>query len=140
MKRCNRCKEEKDLEAFSIHRARPDGRQVTCKECYKTLNNQSYMNSSSSRKQKVAERRNRVKAENKEIIKKVKDDNPCCFCGETEHCCLDFHHKDPTQKEFEISNSMKKNKGKLVEEIDKCVVICSNCHRKHHAGLKGYEL
>ncbi len=47
---------------------------------------------------------------------------------------LDFHHLDPSKKEFDISKSSKSFKN-LKEELNKCVILCSNCHRELHAGL-----
>ncbi len=61
----------------------------------------------------------------------------CILCG---YCkcdsALEFHHIDPTKKDFSISNS---NKRELTEgikqELDKCVLLCANCHREVHANL-----
>ena len=58
----------------------------------------------------------------------------CVVCGECENCCLDFHHIE--EKDLSISR-MVENRRSLVEihkEIEKCMVVCSNCHRKIHAG------
>ncbi|MFA5558900.1 MAG: hypothetical protein WDA59_05520 [Methanofastidiosum sp.] len=46
-----------------------------------------------------------------------------------------FHHKDPTQKEFNIS--MVANKSWLVikEELDKCELLCQNCHHIEHSNV-----
>jgi hypothetical protein len=62
---------------------------------------------------------------------------PCVICGESEPCCIDFHHKPGTTKVTEVSTLARRtfNKALLQEEIDKCVCLCSNCHRKVHAGL-----
>lgn len=61
----------------------------------------------------------------------------CFFCEEFEPICLDAHHVDPTLKKFEISAALKNvvsiNNFKL--ELQKCICVCSNCHRKIHAGL-----
>lgn len=58
----------------------------------------------------------------------------CTQCGENHPACLDFHHDDPSQKKYSISqmiwNSV--SKQKIQEEIDKCTVLCANCHRKLH--------
>lgn len=60
----------------------------------------------------------------------------CVLCGESEPCCLDFHHKDPSQKEYSISSAPRhKSFKKIMIEIEKCVVLCSNCHRKVHADI-----
>lgn len=46
----------------------------------------------------------------------------------------DFHHKDPTQKDFAISQTSK-SLEKLKSELDKCIVLCANCHRREHANI-----
>lgn len=140
MKYCHRCKTYKPVEEFSKNRSKKDGLQVSCKECFKTINNNSYKNESNKRKKQVRENAERIKNINREIVSEHKNLNPCFFCGETEHCCLDFHHIDPTQKDKEVSLLISYSTERLKKEIDKCVVLCSNCHRKHHSGVKGYEL
>lgn len=69
----------------------------------------------------------------RDIINEAKADG-CIYCGETELMCLDFHHRDPEQKEFGISRGVLRGKD-LLKEIAKCDVVCANCHRKLHAGL-----
>ncbi|MBE0525355.1 MAG: hypothetical protein IH631_00325 [Candidatus Thorarchaeota archaeon] len=66
-----------------------------------------------------------------------KSQQGCCFCFETEACCLDLHHVDPKEKDINVSSLLKTRYSweRLMEEANKCVVICSNCHRKLHAGL-----
>lgn len=60
----------------------------------------------------------------------------CQLCGEAESCCLDFHHIESDKKDFSVATrSRYTSLTKLKEEIDKCVVLCSNCHRKVHAGI-----
>lgn len=61
----------------------------------------------------------------------------CILCG---YCkcdsALEFHHIDPAKKDFSISNS---NRRELTEdikqELDKCVLLCANCHREVHSNL-----
>lgn len=58
----------------------------------------------------------------------------CEICG-YDKClgALDFHHLDPFQKDFTISNSnIYKNLDKLKEEVNKCILVCANCHREIH--------
>lgn len=59
----------------------------------------------------------------------------CICCGFNKHySALDFHHLDPSIKEFNLTrNSIGWNK--LQPELDKCVLLCSNCHRMIHAGV-----
>ena len=61
----------------------------------------------------------------------------CEECG-YHHCleALEFHHKDPTKKDFSISSKGYTHSWKKVqEELDKCVMLCANCHRETHATL-----
>lgn len=59
----------------------------------------------------------------------------CYDCGEHNIYCLDFHHIDPSTKLFNISTMVSKGvkHEKLMNELEKCVVLCSNCHRKETA-------
>jgi hypothetical protein len=60
----------------------------------------------------------------------------CELCG-YDKCmaALDFHHTDPTQKDFSVSHSFYggvKDMQRIKKEIDKCLLVCSNCHRGLH--------
>ena len=49
---------------------------------------------------------------------------------------LQFHHLDPTQKDFGISASgHTRSWEKLKVELDKCIMVCANCHAEIHAEL-----
>lgn len=63
----------------------------------------------------------------------------CIKCG-YDRCikALEFHHLDPTQKDFTISNENFKLK-EAVEESKKCILICSNCHKELHDNLWNIE-
>jgi len=57
----------------------------------------------------------------------------CAHCGETHPATFDFHHvkKDLTNKK--VSKLLQwQNYNGAREEIKKCIVLCANCHRKHH--------
>ena len=56
---------------------------------------------------------------------------PCADCGGVfPPYVMDFDHRDPTQKSFEITRvAGRVNRQKLLEEIAKCDIVCSNCHR-----------
>lgn len=59
----------------------------------------------------------------------------CILCGEDTFCCLHFHHKDPSQKTGNVYSLSTRSKVHILAEIEKCVVLCANCHCKVHAGL-----
>ena len=59
----------------------------------------------------------------------------CQNCGYS-RCAdaLEFHHTNPSQKDFNISNKGHTRSWKRVkEELDKCVMLCANCHREIHS-------
>lgn len=62
----------------------------------------------------------------------------CAICHQKfEDCCYDFHHLNPSEKEFEISASNMngaKSWLKIRDELLKCALLCSNCHRLFHNG------
>ena len=58
---------------------------------------------------------------------------PCQKCGEQRPYLIQFHHIDPTTKEFNVSTSAGNKKTEIVEEeVKKCVCLCSNCHDEFH--------
>lgn len=62
----------------------------------------------------------------------------CGMCGEKHPACLELHHIDASKKEFTVSEMVHRSKTKeaIDREIEKCVVLCSNCHRKEHFEAK----
>lgn len=61
----------------------------------------------------------------------------CCICGYNKYKgALDFHHLDPNEKDFGIgSKGYTRGWESIKKELDKCILVCSNCHRELHAGL-----
>jgi hypothetical protein len=64
------------------------------------------------------------------FINQLKIESGCIDCGYKEHpVALDFDHKPGTVKCFPIGNGNSRSREKVLEEIAKCEVRCSNCHR-----------
>lgn len=65
----------------------------------------------------------------------------CSRCGyDKSFRALEFHHLDPTEKDFGISKNLTKSMALLKKEADKCILVCSNCHAEIHEELynQGY--
>ncbi len=61
----------------------------------------------------------------------------CRYCGESDPTCLDFHHRNPKEKEFLLSLAVARaSLERIKAEVAKCDVLCANCHRKLHAAEK----
>lgn len=57
----------------------------------------------------------------------------CAKCGYNKYpAALDFHHTDPSMKDFSIAQRPYAPMAELMSEIAKCVVICRNCHAEEH--------
>jgi hypothetical protein len=84
--------------------------------------------------QKVVRWRQRTKV----IAVKYKG-SKCCRCG-YDRCikALDFHHIDPAKKDFSVSG-VSRSWESIKAELDKCILVCANCHRELHDGMWNVE-
>ena len=64
----------------------------------------------------------------------------CGYSGKN-FASLEFHHKDPSEKNFNISRIRisKNNIQCVIDEIDKCEILCSNCHSLEHIDIDRIE-
>lgn len=79
-----------------------------------------------------------VKTQKDKIAELKKENGGCCSrCG-YDRCpdALEFHHKDPTQKEFHLGDARGFNITKLRKELEKCILVCRNCHTEIHYKMK----
>jgi hypothetical protein len=80
---------------------------------------------------RIAQKKRR-KARIREFVNSHKT-GPCSRCGGLfPAICLDFHHRDPAQKKFELTRASSHSRADIIAEIAKCDVICANCHRLEH--------
>ncbi|WP_324664967.1 homing endonuclease associated repeat-containing protein [Haloarcula sediminis] len=58
----------------------------------------------------------------------------CVRCDETDPACLDYHHREGSDKEMTICEMVTHgySKDKLRAEMAKCELLCTNCHRREH--------
>jgi hypothetical protein len=91
-----------------------------------------YAKNKKKKKEQAKKSRRRAVRRNRKYVDKDKQANPCP-CGETESCCLSYHHYNG-DKEGNISDMV--NRGysltRIQKEIDKCRILCLNCHAKLH--------
>lgn len=131
---CSSCREDKETDEFNYRNKIKNLRHKRCKAC--TRKESSNWNSNLSTKK----RRSRIESKKSSSYRRAQvyqiklyeylHTNGCSFCGENNPVVLDFDHIDPSCKEFNLSDSpRKKSWNKILEEIKKCQVLCSNCHR-----------
>ena len=85
---------------------------------------------------RIADKKER-KRRNRVFVQEYKKSHPCVRCGESEPCCLDFHHAEPSTKIGALAEIVNLGFGlvRIIEEINKCIILCANCHRKEHGRL-----
>ena len=132
MKLCNTCKEEKSFTEFHKHSKSADGHVPRCKQCSKHANRDWF---NRNRQQVLSKRRQRIQ-QLLEESNELKAQSGCVCCVEKEPACLDWHHINPSTKDHNISYLIENiRRDLMLVEIEKCVVLCANCHRKVHAGI-----
>lgn len=82
-------------------------------------------------------RRAEIKARERELriwLNELKDTLFCLRCGEDHPACLQFHHRDSSSKDISISHAINNgwSRARITIEIQKCDVLCANCHFKLH--------
>lgn len=61
----------------------------------------------------------------------------CEICGyDKNYAAFDFHHINPKEKSFKLDSRVISNTNiiKLKKEVEKCMLLCANCHREIHYG------
>lgn len=127
---CKECGKELPLEQFELeHTKKGDFRRNVCRKCRAIYRK-------NRRKQHpeihLSQALRRQKRQGDWLLSLK---TPCIICGEKESVCIDFHHTNPSEKEFTIGKHRSRSKEWLLNEISKCVCLCANCHRKIHAGI-----
>lgn len=112
----------------------------TCKDCKSPMDRfGSYCHDCkavrvATRKSNASKWVSNSKAKNKRKAVAYKG-GKCVVCG---YCRSDkalvFHHIDPSEKDFGISN-VTKSFDNMKSELDKCVLLCNRCHTEVHEGI-----
>jgi 5-methylcytosine-specific restriction endonuclease McrA len=138
-KTCTKCKEDRLLTMF-YWGVKDKYRKSVCIPCISEYDKQRYrIDIVKSRERSIIDSRNRRERNNLFILDHKKD-NPCTECGERDPLVLDFDHKDPSTKRFNIADSGagKYSISVIQTEIDKCHMLCANCHRRKTAKDRRY--
>lgn len=113
---CTKCGKELPIDQFNWRSKAQGTRRSDCKFCHT-----EYMR--------------KVYQQKKNEIQDLKKNKKCIKCGYNKcGAALDFHHIDPEEKDEIIQRMVSNNYSldKVFEEIEKCVVLCANCHREFH--------
>ena len=131
LKYCLGCDTKKEMdECFAKHTAKKDGHQTYCRACKKRMDAKHHQENKAAQQERNRQWRNK----RRKWFEDFKSQHGCAICPENDPCCLDFHHPRD-DKEFNISKHVTNlSIDELVIEMNKCVLVCANCHRKLHKG------
>lgn len=136
LKKCKKCGKEKPIEQFSRNRRRRDGRQDYCKACIKIRDAKNYASGKEKYAKWSKDRRMRVR---KKVFEYLLS-HPCVECGETDIIVLEFDHRTQATKRFDVMSATHGHSWKTVlAEIQKCDVVCANCHKRRTAKMLNWK-
>lgn len=121
---CTKCGRKLPITDFNWRNKAKGTRRSECKYCHSAYMKKKYQ-------------------QKKQQIQELKSQMKCAKCGESRGYVLDFHHLNPEQKENTIARMTSNNYelNKVYDEVKKCIVLCSNCHREfHHFKQRNEEL
>ena len=103
-------------------------------ETLRSYNRLYYQRNREQLLKKQAEKNRRFAESRRKWLVEFKKALSCLRCGESHPATLTFHHKKSSEKSFEIGNAicLGVSLKRLIAEIEKCEVICANCHAKEH--------
>lgn len=134
MKRCTKCGLDKPLHEFQVRRKSIDGLQSACRRCKNRINRTYFPRFTDDQ---VSEKNRRAKARREKCIIQFYEyikGKSCVDCGESDIICLQFDHRDSSQKRFNIGTAIgNRNWNLILAEISKCDLVCANCHCRRTA-------
>lgn len=117
MKVCKYCRQERPDDAFEVCRVLGGKvyRRLRCQKCKRTCTNQ---------------RRTRLRS----WLSEYKQTLTCVRCGFSDYRALEFHHPEHDDKDFNVADMIRSGLSaeSIRREIEKCIVLCSNCHQIEH--------
>jgi hypothetical protein len=132
MRRCGRCGEEKVLSDFAWRRREKGERHNYCRPCHAEYRREHYL---ANREKYIAlaqQRKVALFAERTELLIVYFEDHPCVDCGETDPVVLEFDHL--RDKDFNVGSKLANYPWPVIlNEIEKCEVVCANCHTRRTA-------
>lgn len=128
MKKCSSCLLDLPVDCFSRNARKVDGLQTKCKDCTKAYYHNYYRTTPKEKERLYGKNKERRTALRAEIHNRK--DVPCADCLQLyPYYVMDFDHQ--SDKKFHIATAVSRGASlvEILREIEKCEVVCANCHR-----------
>lgn len=125
-KTCSKCQSAKPVTEFNFRRRSEGTRHSYCRDCGKKLTHSHYKRN----KRSYLDRNTQTYERHRELVRQAKS-RPCADCKvQYPYYVMDFDHRDGAAKKFALNSVQRKTKQAILREMEKCDVVCSNCHRE----------
>lgn len=137
-KKCTKCHVIQPIENFPWKNQILGKRHAVCKTCTAERSKRLYSEDRTSQLERVRINNQRYRQIAREFVLAYLLTHPCSECGERDPRVLEFHHE--ADKDNEVSRLMGRGASleALKAEMDKCRVLCANCHRKLTSDERGW--
>ncbi len=136
MRRCGRCGNLKRVEEFAWRRKEKGQRHNYCRPCHADYHREHYLANRERYIAQAAAQKQALRLERTRYLIEYFESHPCVDCGETDPVILEFDHL--RDKSFDIAAKLITYRWKrILDEIEKCEVVCANCHRRRTAERRG---
>jgi hypothetical protein len=119
----------KPLEDFAWRRKAKGQRHNYCRPCHSAYHREHYLANKQRYIDQARERKGVLRVERTKYLLEYFSTHPCIDCGEPDPVVLEFDHLE--EKRFNIGQVLTyRNWASILAEIEKCEVVCANCHRR----------
>ena len=133
LKRCRLCGLLKSPQEFHRNRTKRDGLQDRCKPCNIALNKRWYRRHPQARTARMDEYARALRKLRQQQVLEYLLVHPCVDCGESDPVVLEFDHLRDKTANVSAMVSSRRPWLVILSEIEKCEVVCANCHRRRTA-------
>ncbi len=113
-------------------------RHPTCRECHKPFRKNWYENNKERHLRQVKDRKHEARNVAREYVLNYLSTHSCAECGESDPRVLEFHHRHGKDMAVSAMVSSGYPVATIQAEINKCDVLCANCHRKKTVDERGW--
>jgi hypothetical protein len=135
LRQCGRCRELKPLEDFAWHQRERGTRQHSCRACHSEYHREHYLANKQRYIAQAAASKKKLRWQRTSLLLEYLEAHPCADCGESDPVVLEFDHLE--DKSFGVAQNFDGRPWqRTLEEIEKCEVVCANCHRRREAARR----
>ncbi len=137
IQKCYRCGDMKPADEFAWRRKLKGRRDSFCRRCRAAYKREHYADNRQRYIREACVRKQRLAIERTGYLLQFFRRHPCADCGESDPVVLEFDHLGD-DKLFDIGQALPyRNWESILAEIEKCDVVCANCHRRRTATRRG---